>query len=162
MPVNSTHPDYDFALPDWLRARDVLAGEDAVKAAGEKYLPRLDSQSDDEFWSYRKRASFFNATGRTAEGFVGLIFRRAPFIKVPEAKSGVGRAMAQFVNDADMLGTTLAGYAKSGVSDGAEISWQLRVSASYPLERISTRHSVTAFAETLLWPAPAAVETTTP
>ena len=35
MPVNSTHPDYDFALPNWLRARDVLAGEDAVKAAGE-------------------------------------------------------------------------------------------------------------------------------
>jgi hypothetical protein len=44
MPVNTTHPDYDAALPDWLRARDVLAGEDAVKSAGEKYLPRLDSQ----------------------------------------------------------------------------------------------------------------------
>ena len=45
MPVNSTHPDYDGALPAWLRARDVLAGEDAVKAGGEKYLPRLDSQT---------------------------------------------------------------------------------------------------------------------
>jgi len=44
MPVNGTHPDYDVTLPDWLRARDVLAGEDAVKSAGEKYLPRLDSQ----------------------------------------------------------------------------------------------------------------------
>ena len=40
MPVNSTHPDYDAALPDWIRARDVLAGEDAVRAGGEKYLPR--------------------------------------------------------------------------------------------------------------------------
>src|ERR1051326_8247295 len=47
MPVNSTHPDYDATLPDWLRARDVLAGEDAVKAGGEKYLPRLDSQTDE-------------------------------------------------------------------------------------------------------------------
>jgi len=64
MPVNTTHPDYDFALPGWLRARDVLAGEDAVKSAGEKYLPRLDSQSDEEFLAYRKRASFFNATAR--------------------------------------------------------------------------------------------------
>jgi hypothetical protein len=34
MPVNATHPDYDFGLPDWLRARDVLAREDAVKSAG--------------------------------------------------------------------------------------------------------------------------------
>ena len=49
MPVNSAHPDYDFALPEWIRARDVLAGEDAVKSGGEKYLPRLDSQTDDEF-----------------------------------------------------------------------------------------------------------------
>ena len=54
MPVNSTHPDYDVTLPDWLQARDVLAGGDAVKSAGEKYLPRLDSQSDEEFLAYRK------------------------------------------------------------------------------------------------------------
>jgi hypothetical protein len=87
MPVNSTHPDYDFGLPGWLRARDVLAGEDAVKSAGEKYLPRLDSQSDEEFLAYRKRASFFNTTARSAEGFVGLIFRRPPFVKIPEGKS---------------------------------------------------------------------------
>ena len=46
MAVNATHPDYDASLPGWLRARDVLAGEDAVKFAGEKYLPRLESQTD--------------------------------------------------------------------------------------------------------------------
>ena len=40
-------------------ARDVLAGEDAVKATGEKYLPRLDSQSDGEYGAYKARASFF-------------------------------------------------------------------------------------------------------
>jgi hypothetical protein len=43
--VNSTHPDYDASAFDWSRARDVLAGEDAVKSAGEKYLRRLDSQT---------------------------------------------------------------------------------------------------------------------
>ena len=113
MPVNSTHADYDAAAVEWSRARDVLSGEDAVKAGGEKYLPRLDSQTDDEFAAYRKRASFFNATARTAEGYVGLMFRRPPFVKVPEASAGVGRAVGGFVNDADMLGTTLAAYAKN-------------------------------------------------
>ena len=34
MPVNSTHLDYDAALPAWLRARDVFAAEDANKASG--------------------------------------------------------------------------------------------------------------------------------
>ena len=59
MGVNSTHPDYSANAAAWLRARDVVAGEDAVKGAGEKYLPRLDSQSDDEFTAYIARASFF-------------------------------------------------------------------------------------------------------
>ena len=78
MPVNATHSEYDANAFDWSRARDVLSGEDAVKSAGEKYLPRLDSQTDDEFVAYRKRASFFNATARSAEGFVGLIFKNEP------------------------------------------------------------------------------------
>jgi hypothetical protein len=134
VPVNSTHPDYDACALDWSRARDVLSGEDAVKAAGEKYLPRLDSQTDEEFAAYRKRASFFNATARTADGYVGLMFRRPPFVKVPEGSAGVGRALADFVNDADMLGTTLAAYAKSVIWEvmgvgraGSLVDWEGQV-----------------------------------
>ena len=131
MPVNTTHPEYDGSLALWGRARDVLAGEDSVKAAGERYLPKLQSQSDDEFNAYRNRASFFNATGRTLDGYSGLIFRRAPFIKIPEGKTALGVALAQFLNDADMLGTSLYGYAKDLVSEvigvgraGTLIDWE--------------------------------------
>jgi hypothetical protein len=113
MPVNSLHPDYVEMLPAWSRARDVIAGEDAVKAAGERYLPRLEEQSDQEFADYRARASFFNATARTADGYVGQIFRRTPFIKLPPDGSALGRALTDFYHDADMLGTTLGGYAKN-------------------------------------------------
>ena len=56
----------------------MLSGEDAVKAAGEKYLPRLDSQSEEEYADYKARASFFGATARTLEEYLDLIFRRAP------------------------------------------------------------------------------------
>ncbi|HEV2436799.1 MAG TPA: DUF4055 domain-containing protein [Verrucomicrobiae bacterium] len=131
MPVDSTHPDYDASLPPWLRARDVLAGEDAVKVAGEKYLPRLESQSDDEYKAYRARAAFFNASARTAEGFIGLVCRRPPFIKVPEPPSAIGRALGVFVNDADMLGTTLASYGQTVVTEliavgraGTLVDWE--------------------------------------
>ena len=55
MAVNTTHPDYDGAALEWAWARDVLAGEDAVEAGGEKYLARLDSQSDEEFTALRPR-----------------------------------------------------------------------------------------------------------
>jgi hypothetical protein len=112
MPVNSTHPDYDTSLPAWLRARDVIAGEDAVKAAGIKYLPRLDSQTDDEYNAYKGRAALFNATSRTADSYVGRIFRREPTFKLPETSAGIRRALDAFIADADLLGTSLPGYAK--------------------------------------------------
>jgi hypothetical protein len=73
VPANSTHPDYDANLTTWLRARDVIAGEDAVKTGATKYLPRLDSQSDNEYLGYKPRACFFNATSRTCDGFIGGI-----------------------------------------------------------------------------------------
>jgi len=131
VPVNSTHPDYDAAAPEWARARDALAGEDAIKAGGEKYLARLDAQTDEEFSAYVKRASYFNASARTSEAYLGLMFRRPPFVKLPAEGAGVGRAMAQFQNDADMLGTTLTGYAKMVVGDviglgraGSLVDWE--------------------------------------
>ena len=134
MPANTTHPEYDANLPFWLRARDVLAGEDAMKSAGVRYLPRLDSQTDEEFEAYRMRASFFNATARTADGFVGLVFQRSPFVKTPEGGSALGTAMAAFRNDADMVGTPLVNYAKRVVHEiigvgraGTLIDWESEV-----------------------------------
>ena len=136
VPVNSTHGEYDASASAWSRARDVLAGEDAVKAGGERYLPRLDSQSEEEYSAYRSRAAFFNATARTSDGYIGLIFRRAPFVKIPDGpsaptSSGVRNALAQFVNDADMHGTSLYGYAKNVVNQvigvgraGTLIDWE--------------------------------------
>jgi hypothetical protein len=129
--VNTTHPDYDASALDWSRARNVLSGEDAVRAAGEKYLPRLDSQTDEEFVAYRKPASFFNATARTADGYVGLMFRRPPFVKAPESSAGVGKALADFLNDADLFGTTFGAYAKNVVWEvmgvgraGSLVDWE--------------------------------------
>jgi 2-keto-3-deoxy-6-phosphogluconate aldolase len=43
-------------------SEQLIAAADAIKAGGEKYLPRLDSQTPDEFVAYLARASFFNAT----------------------------------------------------------------------------------------------------
>jgi hypothetical protein len=94
MPVNTTHPEYEENLPAWLRARDVIAGEDAIKCGGEKYLPRLEAQTDEEYAAYRDRASFFNTTARTADGYLGLLFRRPPFIKVA-GKAGRGEGKGQ-------------------------------------------------------------------
>ena len=124
MPVNSTHPDYDANVFAWGRARDVYAGEDAVKAAGTSYLPRLDSQSDEEYAAYKMRASFFNATARTADGLVGMVFRKEPTFKlahlhgpVPHAHGAKAKALLRFVSNVDLLGSRLTAYAKDVVQE---------------------------------------------
>ena len=137
MPANSTHPDYDANLATWLRARDVIAGEDAVKLGGIKYLPRLDSQSDSEYFDYKSRACFFNATSRTCDGFLGLLFRRDPEVKLPDARqevgsqngrthlsperrgsvAGVGGALRLFSDDVDFMGTSLFTFCKGVVGE---------------------------------------------
>jgi hypothetical protein len=131
MPVESTHVDYDAALPAWLRAREVFAGEDAVKSAGERYLPRLDAQTDDEYAAYKARAAFFNATARTVDGFVGFIFRREPSVKLPERVSGVAGALRVFAEDVDLLGTSLYTFSKNIVKEvltvgraGTLVDWE--------------------------------------
>ena len=126
----------------WLRARDVFAGEDAVKAANERFLPRLDTQTDDEYAAYKARASFFNATARTVDGFVGLIFRREPTVKLPERVSGVAGALRVFAEDVDLLGTSLYTFSKNIVGEvltvgraGTLVDWGGSATGHYGEER---------------------------
>jgi hypothetical protein len=152
VPANSTHPDYDANIVAWQRARDVFAGEDAVKIAAEKYLPRLDCQDDKEYLAYKNRASFFNASARTADGFVGLIFRRDPTFKLPDAGC-VADALTEFVEDADMLGTSLSAFSKKLVTEiigvgraGTLIDWneeaeQRAYAIAYTAENIINWHT---------------------
>src|SRR3974390_564088 len=97
MDANCTHPDYVANAAKWARTRDVLAGEDAVKAAGEKYLPRLDSQNDEEYAAYKARASFFGASARTLEEYLDLVFRRAP-----TSSLGASDGLKAFAEDCDL------------------------------------------------------------
>jgi hypothetical protein len=105
MPVSSFHPLYSEFYPKWERIRDVIAGEDKIKAQGEKYLPKLSGQTDDEFNAYKLRAEFFNATGRTQGGLLGLIFEKDPTVTVPAE-------CEEWLNDITLTGTTFFGFAK--------------------------------------------------
>lgn len=82
MPVNTPHSDYEIKLPQWTRCRTVYEGQDAVKAAGEAFLPKLDShygtKGATKYAAYKQRALFFNATGRTVDGLAGGVFQKAP------------------------------------------------------------------------------------
>lgn len=85
MPVNSLHLRYNRFTDKWQRCQDVYDGQDAVHAAGPRYLPQLIDQPQAAYDSYKGRTPFYNATYRTIVGLVGMLFRRPPRVEVPPA-----------------------------------------------------------------------------
>ncbi len=105
MSVKTQHADYARMLPLWTRCEDVSCGQDAVHAAKELYLPKLKDQSNDDYASYVKRATFYNATWRTIAGMLGMLFRKPLIIDVPAA-------IEQFLEDISMDGSPLQVFAQ--------------------------------------------------
>ena len=88
MPITSVHPAYKANLERWTRCRDSYEGSDAIKSAGETYLPKLSGQDAIAYGAYVKRALYYGAVGRSIDGFVGAIVRKPPGIKLP-TKMGI-------------------------------------------------------------------------
>lgn len=103
--VKKTHPEYDGMVAKWQRCRDTVAGSDAVKAAGTKYLPALKDQSADDYEAYKTRAKFFNATWRTIQALNGMLFRRPPVVAVSESVNAL-------LEDVTMSGISFSTFAQ--------------------------------------------------
>jgi hypothetical protein len=107
--VATTHPSYDLYEDQWLRCRDCVAGTDAVKGRGVKYLPPLDSHTKEgggaKYDAYKLRALFYNAAGRTVAGLAGGIFQKAP------AVSEVDGVVTEHCKDITLTGTPIDMFA---------------------------------------------------
>jgi len=113
--VKNQHPEYSANIDKWRKYRDAAEGEDAVKAAGARYLPkRSTKQTSDEYDAYKQRAMYFNATGRTVDGLVGLMFRRDPDITAPES-------MAELIEDVTQDGVSFDELIKHAATDSVTV-----------------------------------------
>lgn len=105
MPIQSIHPQYESYAKKWQRARDASTGQDAIHAGMESYLPKLAEQSDIEYRKMVARSTYFNATGRTIDGMVGMVFRKAPEI--------VGNGIDGILADIDLQGNSFSSFAQT-------------------------------------------------
>ncbi|MGY3265155.1 DUF4055 domain-containing protein [Lysobacter sp. HA35] len=107
MTTEYTHPEYRANEKKWRRVRDAVAGEDVVKDAGRDYLPAPDEDASgwtaDRYASYLRRAVYYNVTGRTLAGLVGVAFANWPAIETSEK---------YLLDDADGSGVGLVGQAQ--------------------------------------------------
>lgn len=88
MAVNSVRAEVQKEKPKWDLIRDCLDGQYAIKAAGDKYLPRpnpadISVENKARFNAYVQRAVFYNVTKRTVDGLIGQVFLRDPITDVP-------------------------------------------------------------------------------
>lgn len=83
--VDTQHNKYKAMSDQWVKCRAAAAGQKAIHAAGELFLPKLKDQTAEDYKSYKLRASFFNASWRTTSALSGLIFRKPPVVDVPKS-----------------------------------------------------------------------------
>jgi hypothetical protein len=76
-----------------------------VKSRGNAYLPQPAGFDESDYAAYLNRTMFFEAVGRTIDGFVGAISRKDPTLNMPAA-------MEPVVEDATNDGLSLAELAK--------------------------------------------------
>jgi len=86
--VTYQRPEVDRHYPDWEKVNDVVSGERAVKEKQKTYLPKpnptdLSAENTTRYEQYVDRAVFFNATGRTLDGLIGIAFGKGPEVDVP-------------------------------------------------------------------------------
>lgn len=110
----------------WEKCRDCVAGEDQVHSKEKAYLPKLEGmdQVAGSYNRYLRGAYFFNATGRTKQGYTGLIFRKDPDINLPAKMDG-------FKEDCTMSGKKLVDFIEDIASEELEVS-RIGILVDYP------------------------------
>jgi hypothetical protein len=95
MALNSTHPQYDQNIEDWMLMRHAYAGERVVKAEGLKYLPptpgmMLDGMDHGKpgfvaYEAYKMRAVFHDYVQEAVQSYIGLLHQKDATFELPAA-----------------------------------------------------------------------------
>ena len=105
MSVDTKHSEYHEYYEIWERCEAAAEGQDEIHEYGVKYLPRLSGQNDAEYFAYKQRALYYNATARTVDGLTGMLFMKPETIEAPAA-------MDSIIADVTMGGLSLHQFAE--------------------------------------------------
>lgn len=107
-------PEVEAMMPKWQLIADCIAGQEAVKKRGTKYLPKPNPtdttpENDARYEGYVTRAVFYNVTANTLSGLVGQVFNSDPVSEYPAE-------LEPLWYDADGKGVTLIQQAKKSLT----------------------------------------------
>lgn len=122
-------PEVTEALKPWLRVRDAVNGEDAVKKRGHEYLPYIMPEDKSEHnkarnAAYVQRAVFYGVTKRTLKGMVGQVMGKPAVLTVP--------ALMDFIqDDVDGGAVSIEQQSRQALSDALSVG-RLGLLTDYP------------------------------
>lgn len=93
-------------LPYWEQVADIVAGRDAMVAAGQKYLPQFNLEDSDDYKVRLKLAKFTNVYNDVVENLASK-----PFEKEVEIKDPTPPELIEFAEDVDGGGNSLTVFA---------------------------------------------------
>lgn len=117
--VKTKHPEYNKRERQWKLMRDVMEGDDAIKEAGETYLPRpstahscFDSYEEKQYQSFKARSIFTNYTAQIHDCLHGMIENRPAKIDVPLNMKG-----DKFLDNVDYQGNSADQFFSDSLDD---------------------------------------------
>lgn len=111
MAVDTKRKEFADMRGKWERCRDVIAGEDAVKAKGPTYLPMLGGQNVGEYDAYKLRATFYEGVKLTRDALVGLVMKKPPDV------DSLPTPAEALVKDITLDDTPLAAFAQAQLEE---------------------------------------------
>ena len=82
--VANASAQHEARTDEWKKVRATAAGRAKV-IEGEDFVKRLPGHDNETYKQFKNRGYFLNATARSIEGLVGLLFRKAPQAQYPNA-----------------------------------------------------------------------------
>ncbi|HFN3565273.1 TPA: DUF4055 domain-containing protein [Enterobacter hormaechei] len=118
--ITWVRPEHRAASAAWRKYRDFCKGAEAVKAAGNKYLPYLDptdksTRNRKRNEDYLSRAVFYAIAGNTKIGMLGMAYRKDPTFNGPEK-------LKYLLDNADGAGTSIYQQSQLVVENVLEVA----------------------------------------
>lgn len=128
--------EYSAMIPAVRRSRTLFAGTDAMRKAGETFLPRLAKELAED-WDRRKKVTrLFNAYRRTIRAYVGMITRKPPrLIDAPPV-------IEEHAENIDLAGRDLPTFL-ADVAEDALIAGHCGILVDYPATMVTEEDGTT-------------------
>lgn len=120
--VRTHHPDYDKRFPQWEKMRDMIEGEDAIKAKGEMYLPRpsqakqmyktWDDFDNAIYEAFKERTPVTNFVAQIKDCLHGMLEFRSAKIDVPAKMKN-----KHWLDNIDLQGNSIAQFFSNIIDD---------------------------------------------